>query len=379
MNERVLIVDDTPSNVQILVNILKGQGYQLSIATNGRQALEVLERIRPDLILLDVMMPELDGFETCRRIKSSEATQDIPIIFLTAKADASDIVTGFEIGAVDYVSKPFNAHELLARIHTHLTIDQLRRSLAQKNEELARAHKREMEMAFRVQSQLIPLQTPQIAGWEFAASWKPAREVSGDYYDFIRNKNGLGIVIADVSGKGMPAALFMASVRSVVRAKATASLSPAESLTQSNSLICGDAARGMFVTVAYAELNPEARLLTYVNAGHNPPFWYRAGQGDISELAPTGSVLGIKESLQCKQQQIAIGSGDLVLFYTDGITEAFNENDQEFGDERLKTILIDHAKESPDRILNEIHSTLEAFAGAAPQSDDRTIVLVKCL
>lgn len=379
MNERILIVDDTPTNIQVLTGILKEKGYQLSIATNGKQALQVLEKIHPDLILLDVMMPEMDGFEACRRIKQSENLRDIPIIFLTAKTETADIVSGFEIGAVDYVAKPFNPHELLARINTHLTIDQLRRSLAEKIEELARARKREMEMAYRVQSQLIPTSTPQIPGWEFAANWQPAREVSGDFYDFIRNNNGLGIIIADVSGKGMPAALFMASTRSIVRAKATTSLSPAESFTQANSLICADAARGMFVTVFYAELDPEKRTLTYVNCGHNPPFVYRATEGNIQELAPTGPVMGIIESMQCKQQQIEMSSGDVTLLYTDGITEGFNENEQEFGDERLKDVLTKHAKKSPAEILSEIKTALEAFVGSAPQSDDRTIVLLKCL
>ena len=140
MNERILVVDDTPANIQTVAAILKGKGYQLSVATNGKQALDALTKIRPDLILLDVMMPELDGFETCQRIKSSEAWRDIPVIFLTAKTDTADIVKGFEMGAVDYVGKPFNAHELLARVSTHLTVDQLRRSLALKNVELARAH-----------------------------------------------------------------------------------------------------------------------------------------------------------------------------------------------------------------------------------------------
>jgi adenylate cyclase len=140
MNERILVVDDTPANIQTVAAILKGQGYQLSVATNGKQALDVVEKMRPDLILLDVMMPEMDGFETCQRIKSTEAWRDIPIIFLTAKTDTADLVKGFEAGAVDYVGKPFNAHELLARVGTHLTIDQLRRSLAAKNAELARAH-----------------------------------------------------------------------------------------------------------------------------------------------------------------------------------------------------------------------------------------------
>jgi adenylate cyclase len=140
MNHRILIVDDTPANIQALAAILKQEGFQTSVATNGKQALEVLARVPPDLILLDVMMPEMDGFETCRRIKASEAWRQIPIIFLTAKTETTDIVQGFELGAVDYVAKPFNAHELLARVNTHLTMDELRRSLAEKNAELARAH-----------------------------------------------------------------------------------------------------------------------------------------------------------------------------------------------------------------------------------------------
>src|SRR6266699_3479587 len=127
MPSRILVIEDEPANIQTLSSLLKERGYQINIATNGRQALEVLERIRPDLILLDIMMPEMDGFETCRRIKASTALREIPIIFLTAKTDTSDIVRGFELGAVDYVPKPFNAHELLARVNTHLTLAHLHR------------------------------------------------------------------------------------------------------------------------------------------------------------------------------------------------------------------------------------------------------------
>ena len=140
MSNRILVVDDTPANIQSLSATLKAKGYQISVATNGKQALEVVARVPPDLILLDVMMPEMDGFETCRRLKANEAWRHIPVIFLTAKTETADIVQGFELGAVDYVAKPFNAHELLARVNTHLTMDELRRSLAEKNAELARAH-----------------------------------------------------------------------------------------------------------------------------------------------------------------------------------------------------------------------------------------------
>jgi class 3 adenylate cyclase len=127
MTSRILVVDDTPANIQALAGTLKERGYQISVATNGRQALDVVARVRPDLILLDVMMPEMDGFETCRQLKASQVTRDIPVIFLTARTETADIVKGFELGAVDYVAKPFNAHELLARVNTHLTMDRLHR------------------------------------------------------------------------------------------------------------------------------------------------------------------------------------------------------------------------------------------------------------
>jgi len=133
--ERILVVDDTPANIQALAAILRERGYKISVATNGRQALEVLAQVRPDLILLDVMMPEMDGFETCRRIRENDAWREIPVIFLTARTETADIVKGFELGAVDYVAKPFHAHELLARVRTHLTIARLNRE----NERLLRS------------------------------------------------------------------------------------------------------------------------------------------------------------------------------------------------------------------------------------------------
>jgi sigma-B regulation protein RsbU (phosphoserine phosphatase) len=372
MSERILVVDDTPANLQLVAEILKGKGYQLSVATSGRQALDALDRVRPDLVLLDVMMPEMDGFETCRLLKASPAGRDVPVIFLTSKTDTADVVAGFDLGAVDYVAKPFNPPELLARLHTHLTIDRLRRDLAE-------AHRRELEMAYRVQSRLIPPTLPVVAGWDFAASWQPAREVSGDYYDFIRNPGRLGLVVADVSGKGMPAALFMASTRSVLRAKATSGLAPADALTQANALLCEDAANAMFVTLFYADLAPDSPAVSYVGCGHNPPFWYRAKDRTVAELEPTGSVLGMNEDLRCVERRIEVGAGDVLLLYTDGFTEAFDEKQELFGDERLKDLLATHAGASAAEILEAVQRAITAFAGSAPQSDDRTIVVAKKL
>src|SRR5206468_2098255 len=192
MNERILVVDDTPANIQTVAAILKGKGYQLSVATNGKQALDALTKIRPDLILLEVMMPELDGFETCQRIKSSEAWRDIPVIFLTAKTDTADIVKGFEMGAVDYVGKPFNAHELLARVSTHLTVDQLRRSLALKNVELARAHELVRRAFGRYVSEEVAeslLRDPE--GLELGGEERDATILMADVNGRLAAKNGI--------------------------------------------------------------------------------------------------------------------------------------------------------------------------------------------
>src|SRR5579871_3421958 len=161
---RILVVEDAPANIQTLVAILKDKGYQISVAMNGKQALDVLARVQPDLILLDVMMPEMDGFETCRLLKANEKWREIPVIFLTSKTETTDIVKGFELGAVDYVAKPFNAHELLARVNTHLTMDDLRRNLAEKNAELARAHELVRRALGRYVSEEVAasiLQSPQ--------------------------------------------------------------------------------------------------------------------------------------------------------------------------------------------------------------------------
>jgi len=186
-------------------------------------------------------------------------------------------------------------------------------------------------------------------------------------------------VVADVSGKGMPAALFMASTRSIIRAKATAFMSPADNLTQANVLLCEDAAKGMFVTLFYAEVEPDSPALSYVSCGHNPPFWCRSERREIVELAPTGTILGMKEDARYRTEAIDVGRGDVLMFYTDGLTEAFNEQQELYGEDRLKASLIRHAHEPAERILEGVQRELDDFVGAAPPSDDRTVVIARRL
>lgn len=238
---------------------------------------------------------------------------------------------------------------------------------------------RELQVAREVQSSLIPRVTPDIAGWDFAARWKPARQVSGDFYDFVPVGQRLGIVIADVSDKGMPAALFMALSRSIIRASVTSTRSPAEDIDQANRLICADSTDSMFVTLFYAQLDPETGELVYVNAGHNPPLLYRANQDELIELTRTGMVLGLFEAVDFEQGTVQLNPADFILLYTDGVSEAMDAHNREFGKERLRRVLLENRQALAEDMAEALEQALTAFTGEAAPSDDITFVIVRRL
>jgi sigma-B regulation protein RsbU (phosphoserine phosphatase) len=238
---------------------------------------------------------------------------------------------------------------------------------------------RELQVAREVQSSLIPRVTPDVAGWDFAARWKPARQVSGDFYDFVPVGQRLGIVIADVSDKGMPAALFMALSRSIIRASVTSTRSPAKGIGQANRLICADSTDSMFVTLFYAQLDPETGELVYVNAGHNPPLLYRANQDELIELTRTGMVLGLFEAVDFEQGTVQLNPTDFILLYTDGVSEAMDAHNREFGEERLRRILLDNRQAPAEDMAEALEQALTAFTGEAAPSDDITFVIARRL
>ena len=238
---------------------------------------------------------------------------------------------------------------------------------------------RELQVAREVQSSLIPNATPAMPGWEFAARWQPARRVAGDFYDFVPIGDGLGVVIADVSDKGMPAALFMALSRSIIRASLAHTHTLAESIAQANRLVCADAANGMFVTLFCAQLDPGSGDVRYVNAGHNQPLACRAGSGECVKLGNSGMALGFFAGAEFAQRTVHLEPGDFVVLYTDGVTEALDAAGQEFGEERLRRLLLDHRAASAEDIASALERAVAAFAGAATPSDDVTFVIAKRL
>jgi sigma-B regulation protein RsbU (phosphoserine phosphatase) len=399
--------------------------YHLSQAFNSSLDLdEVLNRVMDEIIAAVgaergfVMLCEADGglvfraargidqktidepqFHISRSVVEEVAREGQPLLTSDAQRDSrfssSQSVRGLRlrsilcaplkikdrISGVVYVDNQFRAGifteadlELISAIASSAAIAIENARLYQVAIEKGRLE-RELQVAREVQSSLIPLQTPNIAGWNFAARWKPARQVSGDFYDFVPVGQRLGIVIADVSDKGMPAALFMALSRSIIRASVTSTRSPAEDIDQANRLICADSTDSMFVTLFYAQLDPETGELVYVNAGHNPPLLYRANQDELIELTRTGMVLGLFEAVDFEQRTVQLDPADFILLYTDGVSEAMDAHNREFGKERLRRVLLDNRRASAEDVAEAIEQALTAFTGEAAPSDDITFVI----
>jgi serine phosphatase RsbU (regulator of sigma subunit) len=237
---------------------------------------------------------------------------------------------------------------------------------------------RELQLARQLQRSLLPRRAPDRQGWEFASAWHPARQVAGDYYDFILSDDQaqLGLVVADVSDKGMASALFMALTRTTVRASVASAHAPAEGISRANALICADATDGMFVTLFYASLNTHSGLLTYVNAGHNPPWLYQAAADEFVRLTRNGMALGVDADAAYTQREVQLQAGDFVLLYTDGVTDALR-GEEDFGEARLAEVLRQHRHAAAGALVAVIEYTLRAFTDTALPFDDITMVAIR--
>jgi serine phosphatase RsbU (regulator of sigma subunit) len=377
----ILIVDDTPANLRLLSQILAEEGYHVRPAPDGPLALAAAQAEPPDLILLDIRMPEMDGYEVCKHLKVDLRTCDIPIIFISALDATQDKVRAFSAGGVDYVTKPFQAKEVLARVATHLALRELQKQLQDANKKMAR----ELALAGEIQASFLPSELPSIPGWQLSATLQPAGQAAGDFYDLIPLPGGcLGIVMADVTGKGAGAALYMALSCTLIRTYAEEyPAQPDLVLGTVNRRILKDTSAGQFVTVFYGILDPTTGMLLYSNAGHCPPLRFRAKDDEyVHGLVRTGIPLGIFKDRTWGQETAQLDPGDVLVLYTDGITEAHREPPLLFGEERLLESVRatqgtagsqrPSAQEIQDRILADVHR----FVDGAPQSDDIALILL---
>jgi serine phosphatase RsbU (regulator of sigma subunit) len=371
----VLVVDDTPANLQVVNSILKDD-YKIRIATSGAKALELVKLMPlPDLVLLDVMMPEMDGYEVCGRLKATKETQDIPVIFLTGKIEAQDETKGFEAGAVDYIHKPFSPSVVKARVHTHLVLRDAREQLAQQLISI----NQELEMAREIQLSILPQETPRIRGLEIAARYIPMSSVAGDFYDFITvDEQHVGILVADVSGHGLPAALIASMLQVALTAQSAHASEPGRVLSGLNQVLCGKF-RAHFVTAAYLFVDMEKHSISYAGAGHPPLLLWRMSKGSAIEVEENGLLLGHFPGESYSVVQLPVESSDKAILYTDGIIEAMNPSGEIFGIDRFKRFLeTNHAlgtKEFCDALIDELSCWSERPKGNG-REDDITLLAI---
>jgi len=383
---RILIVDDEPLNVDYLQQELEGPDFETVTAANGQEALDRVRADAPDLILLDIMMPVMDGFEVLSRLKADDTTRDLPVIVISAASDLSNVVRGIQLGAEDYLPKPFEPTLLRARISSSLE----KKRLHDLEHLYLKGLERELDIAREIQQGFLPVELPKVEGWELAAYFKAAREVAGDFYDaFVLPDGRLVCFVGDVCGKGVGAALFMTLFRSLLRAPFTTNvlagaesaqaLPPAEQLQQvvsftSNYVADTHAEANMFATVFIGVFNPQDGTLTYVNCGNEAPLL--AGDKSLTALGPTGPVVGVIPNARFGVKQVTMQKNDLLVAFTDGIPDAVNAEDVIFGRERL-TELVRGGGTSPAALIETIAAQLGQFVGAAAQFDDITLLAIK--
>ena len=400
----VLIVDDTPTNIQILMEILKDE-YRIIAAVKGAKALQLAASDPPpDIILLDIMMPGMDGYEVCARLKAEAKTRDIPVIFITAMSDAQDETKGLELGAVDYITKPISPPVVLARVKSHLELKQAREILKNQNVileerveertkevlklervefELRAAKEKvenELNIAAQIQKSILPSYFPPYPNrheFELFALMQPARYVGGDFYDFFFvDDHTLALVMADVSDKGIPAAMFMMVSRTLINFLAVEHRSPSVVLEKANNVMCQNNDAGMFVTVFLAFYDVSSGKLTATNAGHSAGLIVERG-GDSKEWAHThGAALGFLEDLPYGEESLDLEIGQTLFLYTDGVTEAMSPDEELFGLKKLQNLLKSKNYSDLDQLCSRIEAELSVFQHGR-QFDDITMLALK--
>ena len=395
---KILVIDDVPENLELLIAALKDD-FDLQIATSGARGLDYASQSMPDLILLDVMMPEMDGFEVCRRIKVAPQLRNIPVIFLTALGDAQDESFGLELGAADYITKPINVVTAQRRIRNLLEREGLRNviqaqfnELKQASDLLQASRQRELEFGNAIQHTLLQGVIPKgIEGANISSFSVPSQVVDGDFSDIRRlHTNSFDVLVGDVMGKGVGAALIGAGVRStyqqvladlqIVKAFGTVLPTPAEIIDQLHRVLTPRLTElSAFVTLALYRFDLEAGTLTYVNAGHTPGLLLSERQGQVLTIEGENLPIGILPEEVYVEVCVPIGPGDSLLLYSDGITEARSTDDEEFGQNRLITAFESarEAKPGPFTFLDSLQHALKDFTSGVPALDDQTAILVE--
>ena len=379
MNEqqpyKILVVDDEPDleplMLQRMRRDIRSGKYTFVFAQNGIEALEKLNEDEDiDMVLSDINMPQMDGLTLLQQIP--EVDPNIRSVIISAYGDMQNIRTAMNRGAFDFVTKPLDFDDLkvtIARTLRHLV--EWREALSSRDKLVALQN--ELDVASKMQQSILPTQFPKGENFQLFGTMEPARNVGGDFFDVLSLDNDhIGLAIADVSDKGVPAALFMMSSRTLLKGAAIGLDEPGRVLAEVNDLLHDDNEAEMFVTMLYATYDPRTGNLTYANGGHNTPVVFHA-DGTSTVLPLTGGIaLGLVPDLKYDQSTITLARGDTMVFYTDGVTEAMNSREEEFGMERLRSVFGTEPPKDAHLTNEAVFRAVHAFAGDTPQSDDVT-------
>jgi phosphoserine phosphatase RsbU/P len=368
--------------------LLKGHGYTTETVTSPSDLLEALGRTEYDLLLMDLNYARdttsgREGLDLLARIKALQGVP--PIVVMTGWATVGIAVEAMQRGVTDFVEKPWTNTQLLEVLRKQITLGRERREserLAVQETQAQKViasqfHQQEHEIAEAraIQEGFLPKEIAQLPGYEISSAWQSARIVGGDYFDVLPfDGESCGLCIADVAGKGLPAALLMSNLQAAVRGLASPALTPEDLCSRLNALLCRNMASDRFVTLFYAHLDGPERRLRYVSAGHNPPFVLHA-DGSHDRLREGGLVLGVFTNQTFKSDAIRLRTGDRMVLFTDGVTEACNSEDEEFGEDRLLEVLQENRSRTATEIQKEILQTVTEFS-RAPWRDDATLLVV---
>jgi sigma-B regulation protein RsbU (phosphoserine phosphatase) len=378
VHPRILIADDQHDLLDALRLLLKGEGIGMDAVTSPDAVVDAVARGSYDLLLMDLnytgdTTSGREGIDLLARVQQQDNL--LPVVVMTGWGSVDLAVETMRRGVCDFVQKPWDNRQLVNTLRAEIDKGRARRQ-AQAREA------RELDEARRIQRKLLPATLPQIDGGELAASWQPAAGVGGDCFDAIAfGPSRLGLSIADVVGKGIPAALLMSNLQAAVRAFATEATSPGDLCHQVNRILCGNIAEGRFISFFYCTVDTDLGSLTYANAGHYPAILVRA-DGSIERLSTGGPVLGVFGDAAYDQRQVSIAGGDRLILFTDGITEVqpagIDPQDPvhvEFGEEALVTLAIEHRGCSAPALQARLASAISSFAGGTFQDDATLIVL----
>ncbi len=375
---RILIADDQHDLLDALRLLLKGADIAMDAVTSPDAVLDAVARGTYDLLLMDLnytgdTTSGREGIDLLARVQQQDSL--LPVVVMTGWGSVDLAVETMRHGVCDFVQKPWDNQQLLNTLRAEIDKGRARRQ-AQLREA------RELDEARRIQRKLLPATLPQIDGCELAASWQPAAGVGGDCFDAIAfGASRLGLSIADVVGKGIPAALLMSNLQAAVRAFATEATAPGELCHQVNRILCGNIAEGRFISFFYCTVDTDLGVLTYANAGHYPAILVRV-DGSVERLSTGGPVLGVFADASYDQRQISIARGDRLILFTDGITEVrpagIDPQDPrhvEFGEDALIALANDHRSCSAPALQARLSAAVSAFAGGTFQDDATLIVL----